>query len=390
MRSTTMFAVFVAGVASTLLVIQLINRPATAQITNFSPPLQSRFLTPRSMDADGLEELFNRVARNGGIAWLPGGVYRINRTIRIDGLGPIRIEGEGQGDFFNPEGTGFKSQPSRLVWTGEPGGTMLSIDYSSGLSFSHMQFDGRGRAGKLVQLRSKPGWGAGNLRFTRVVFRAADVGLQCGEDEKEPNSADNVYDEVTFVGCKIGFKTVNHQSVNHHFRSLGVQQCGVALDFERGGNLNVDGWSATNFDLFLRISTGGPNAGIFRLVAGRPEMAGLTKRFARLLEAKDLHSCQVIFEATQETGAPINDRLTDNSTEPVFEIGNKTMLSLRNHYHFRPSVKMDGGVYIDEDGRWDMNVVPDDPAQSQINGGTVRIVSPRNLAGEMLKEMKRN
>lgn len=390
MRSTTMIAVFVAGVASTLLVIQSIDRPATAQITNISAPPQSRFLTPRSMDADGLEELFNRVARNGGIAWLPGGVYRINRTIRIDGLGPIRIEGEGQGDFFNPEGTGFKSQPTRLIWTGEQGGTMLSIDYSIGLSFSHMQFDGRGRAGKLLQLRSKPGWGTGNLRFTRVVFRAADIGLQCGESDMDGNCADNVYDDITFVGCKIGLKTVNHQSVNHHFRSLGVQQCGVALDFEHGGNLNVDGWSATNFDLFLRVGTGGPNAGIFRLVAGRPEMSGLTKKYAKLLEAKDLHSCNVIFEATQETGASYNDRLPDNSAEPVFEIGKYVTLTLRNHYHFRPSVKMEGGVYVDEHGRWDMNLAPEDPSQSQMNGGEVRIVSPRNLVGEALKELKRN
>ena len=50
--------------------------------------------------------MLNRVARNGGVAHLPGGVYRINRTIRVDGLGPIRIEGEGYGEGGGPESQG--------------------------------------------------------------------------------------------------------------------------------------------------------------------------------------------------------------------------------------------------------------------------------------------
>ncbi|MDW8263243.1 MAG: hypothetical protein RMJ35_12020 [Phycisphaerales bacterium] len=365
----------------------LLILPAAGQIAP-APAGSTRFLTPRSFDADGIEELLQRVARFGGVAHLPGGVYRIHRSIRVDGLGPIRIEGEGYGDASNPEGTGFRSQPTRLLWTGEPGGTLLQLDNSVGLSFRQMQFDGGGKAGRLVHLRSKPGWGTGNIRFTSVLFRAADVAIQCGEQEQDFNCADNIYDEVYFIECRTGLRTVNHQSVNHHFRSLVVHRVGVALDCQRGGNVTVESWTAGAFDLLLRVGFGGVYAGTYRFTGGRPEMNGWTRRHARLVEAHPTDSCDIVFEGTQETTGPLNDALPDNNADPVFHIGPRAALTVRNHSHIRPVLKMDGGIYREEHGRWYYD--PSTPGSFDITGGEVEIRSPRSMIGDRFADIVRS
>lgn len=349
-------------------------------------PLAARLETPRSRDADGLEELFRRVARDGGVAYLPGGVYRIDRTIRLEQLGPFRIEGEGYGDLFAPERTGFLSKPTRLLWTGPKGGTLLAIDRSIGQSFRDLQLDGGGTAGRLVHLTSAPGWGTGGQRFERVVLRHADTGIEAGAQELDINCDDLVVDQVRFVQLDTGFRTVNHQAVSFHFRSLTVQQVGTMFDFVRGGNLNVDGWAAGSFDLLLRVGYGGPNAGVFRFAGGRPEMNGRTRRRARLAEIEPFDSAEVIFEATQETEGPLDARLPDNSDEPVFRVGPGGSLIVRSHYHARPALRITGGSYRDENGRWAVPP-PKLPPERKAGGAapTIDIVNPRTLRGEPIR-----
>jgi hypothetical protein len=389
---------------------------ASAQVLSGAPagarprPVQgfasaaSRFLMPRTLDADGLEELFNRVAREGGVAHLPGGIYRINRTIRVDGLGPFRIEGEGHGDLFNPDGTGWKSQPTRLLWTGPAGGTLLSLDYSVGQVFSNLQFDGNNKAGRLVQWRFKPGWGPGNQRFERVVFRGAEVAIQVGEDAMDHNCGDLVFDECSFVFLGTAFRAVNHQAVNHYFRTLSAHHVNTVFDFQRGGNLNVDGWTAGTFDLLIKVGVGGPNAGMYRFAGGRPEMNGRTKRYARLAEVVPEHSADVIFDCTQESGGPFDDKLPRNDNEPAFRVGPGGNVTLRNHLHQRPAIELvnGGGRFRCENGRW-MVPLPDPAAVARVSTAaptsdpgarpvpenfdtppTVEIVNPHSLKGRRI------
>lgn len=366
--------------------------PATAQIVpgGSAPAVAApaRDALPRTLDADGLEQLFQRVATQGGVARLPGGTYRINRTVRLEGMGPIRIEGEGFGDVFNPAGTGFKSQPTRLLWTGEPGGTMFELAGSIGQEFSNVLFDGDGRAGVLIQFSSKPGWGTGFQRFTRVAFRGAEVGLRFGKSDGDFNCADVVYDEVCFVSCGAGLQVLNHQSVNHHFRSLNAHHVGTVLDFQRGGNVNVEGWAAGTFDRLLNVGYGGVNASSFRFVAGRPEMNGYTKRYATLAAAAKVDNCDIVFESTQETGGPYNEKLPDNSAEPVFTIGEGAALTVRNHYHIRPFLQNDGGVYRDIDSRW--HISPTDEGASRVSAGQVEVTAPRDVRGRRLEAFRRD
>lgn len=369
-------------------------RRASAQLTPApsgagpAAPPWNRHLTPRTLDADGIEELFERVARNGGIAHLPGGNYRINRTIRLVGLGSIRVEGESVGAFSTLRPGGFRAVPTRLLWTGEPGGTMFHLDGSVGQSFSHMQFHGggtpdrRGRAGRLFLLTSRPGWGTCCQRFTRVLFTEAEVAIQCGLEEMEFNNADIIHDEVSFTGVDVGLRTLNHQSLNHHFRSLGIFGVGTAFDMQRGGNVNVEAFAAGTFDLLLRVGNGGWNAGTFRFAAGRPEMNGLTRRHARLVEAMPADTCRVVFEATQESEGPLDQSLPDNSADPAFKVGRGASVILRDHFHYRPAVECTGGVFRDIDGRWNpealqqLAAAPAARPGVAAQAGRIEVVSP--------------
>lgn len=380
--------VFLIGSASlvAILLTQTTRQlpPAVAQIAGGAPiaSINQRYQTPRSYDADGLQELFDRVSRNGGVAYLPVGVYRINKTVRISGMGPFRIEGEGYGDWFNPTGSGFKCQPTRLLWTGPDGGTMLHIEKSIGQSIYNMQLDGNRKAGKLIHLTAEPGWGTGNQRFERVVFRDSDVAIQCGAREDEFNNGDIVYDEVAFVGCNTGLRVVNHQSVNHYFHTLYIQHTGLALDFQRGGNLFVSGWSGGTFDLLLKVGYGGPNAGIFHFLGGRPEMNGKTQRYARLVEAEPQDSAHVIFEGTQETGGPYDMKLPDNKDAAAFKLGPRATVNVRYHYHMRPALESTGGTYIDENSRW--HGAPADQFAARRPAGRVEISQPADIKGAKL------
>lgn len=372
---------------------QLAGNPAAPSGAGTQAPPWNRYLTPRTLDADGIEELFERVARIGGVAHLPGGNYRIHRTIRLAGLGPIRIEGEGWGAYTNPRGDGFRAVPTRLLWTGPQGGTMFHLDGSAGMSFSHLQFHGGERAGRLFLLTSRPGFGTSNIRFTRALFTAADVAIQCGIDEKDFNNADLVYDEVMFFGVGTGLRTVNHQSLNHHFRSLSALHVGTVFDMERGGNLNVDGFAAGAFDLLLRVGYGGWNAGTYRFTAGRPEMNGRTRRHARLVEATPTDICRVVFEATQESMGPIDEKLPDNADEAAFKVGKGASVILRDHYHARPVLEQTGGLFRDIDGRWNGEdlgrIAASGNSSGRAGAGRVEIVRPSDATGVPLEEVRR-
>ena len=393
MKPNTLILLGLVAAAAAVLIMRLPSpQPAPAQILagGEAGGAAARYLTPRSFDADGLSDLFERVARTGGVAHLPAGVYRINRTIKIDGMGPIRIEGESHGIFVRPRGDGFRAQPTRLVWTGEPGGTMLHISGSVGQAFSHIHFDGAGRAGRLVHLTARPGFGTGAQRFDRVLFSNADVAIQAGEREGDFNCADVLYDDVAILACNVGLRVVNHQSVNHFFKWLSVHQVQTAFDFQRGGNLLVDGWQAGTFDLMLRVGYGGPNAGIFRFVSGRPEMNGLTGRYARLAEVEPEDCAQVIFEATQETGGPYDAKLPDNAKDPVFRIGRGGMVVVRNHYHFRPAFELTGpGSYINQDSRWQIPIAQAIPDAARAPAGTIRITGAADPVGVPLPDIRR-
>jgi hypothetical protein len=379
-----------------LLTLLVLSPPVSAQITGSTPqqpgPVWNRYLTPRSMDGDGIAELIERVARNGGVAHLPGGIYRINKTISLDGVGPIRIEGESFGLHVNPKGGGFRAQATRLVWTGPAGGTMILLNGAVGQSFSNLHLDGGGKARTLVQLSARPGWGTGNQRWTRVLFSDADTAIQCGTEEGEFNNADVLYDEVVFLNCKTGLRTMNHQSVNHHFRSFNAHQIETTFDFVRGGNLYVDGWAAGTFDLLLRVGYGGPNAGTFRFVAGRPEMNGSTKRYARLVDAEPKDSAQIVLEGTQETGGPYDDKLPDNSSQAVFRVGPRATVVVRDHYHMRPALDMAGGVYRDRDSRWQnpiMEMIFADKAAAARPAGRVDVTGAMDINGAPQADVKR-
>jgi len=387
-KTTAMGLVAVLGLIAGWLIQP--TRRAEAQVLTGEPITSipaSRFFTPRSYDADGIEELIQRVARFGGVAHLPAATYRINRTIRIEGVGPLRIEGESAGDPFDPEKSGYKCRPTRLLWTGPQGGTMLHINDSNGPGFSNILFDGGARAGTLVQLNARPGWATGNLRFERVSFCNADIGIQCGTDEKEVNCADLVLDEVAMVRLKTGLRVNNEQSVNHHIRTLGFYRVGTVLDFERGGNATVVGWGGSAFDLFMRVGKAGPFNGTFLLAGGRPEMVGISKRYARLLETSDqLDTCDVTFQSTQETGGDFDDKLEHNDADPAFVLTKGATLTVQNHAHYRPFVSMNGGVARSVNGRWHFD--PNMPAAVKATGGDVAIESPRDLKGKRFNELR--
>lgn len=320
-----------------------------------------------------------------------GGDLVIGETLVISRTAGGGIVGRSGGKTV---GGGWLGTPgSRIVWAGAAGGTVVHLDRSIDALLSDLTIVGGGKAAVGVLMTSGVGFGTGGITLRRVTISGCSVAIQAGQAAGDINCADVVYDQVRFLGCSVGLRTMNDQSVNHHFRSLMAREVGVVFDFQRGGNLDVAGADVGTFDLLLRVGQGGPNAGKFRFASLRTELDGWSKRHSRLVDAASLPEwsmADIALVDCQETQGPLAESKADNRTDFLFDVGRGATITTARHVHSsRPVARVSGGSYRDEQSRWPYTAPSAATNWSRSGAGRIRVIDPSDVFGDQLPGVNR-
>lgn len=260
-----------------------------------------------------------------GRVFLPGGVYRITRTIQLNAMGPMIIEGATQGAVFKEW-----NHPSsvRLEWYGPAGQPMVRMN-SLGVQLRNLMLDGRGVASHGVVLTNKPQAGSALNRLEDVTLNNFTVAcFQAGEDPGDANCADGYFDRVAFFRAPVGFKSINDQSVNHQFNGCNFTWLQVALDIDRGGAISVFAGGAQQCDLLVRVRRGGHSTGAIHIGPIKVEKSGYKNKYMSLVDARnDPPNMNAVLDAGQirlvslRMGLGMYPEVPDNMEIPLFRIG---------------------------------------------------------------------
>lgn len=320
-----------------------------------------------------------------------GGDLHIRETLTISRTAGGGIVGRSGGKVV--AGGWLGTPGTRIVWAGPEGGTVLHVDRSIDALIADLAIDGGGKAGVGVLITSGAGFGAGNMTLRRVTISGCGVAIQAGRAAGDINCADVAYDQVRLLSCVVGLRTLNDQSVNHHFRSLMAREVGVVFDFQRGGNLDVAGGDVGTFDLLLRVGHGGVNAAKFRLSSVRFELDGWSKRHARLVDAGSLPEygmADVALVDCQESDGPLSELKLDNRSDPLFVVGRGAAVTTVRHVHGgRPVAQVAGGSYRDEQSRWPRSVPTAAANWRRSGAGRIRVVDAGDVFGNPLPGVNR-
>jgi hypothetical protein len=116
-------------------------------------------LSARTLFADIQGEI-DALLASGGVVQLDADTYEIDETIVIGNAtstvpssrNGITLAGAGSGGSDTDLGSGLASAPTRLLWVGAPGGTMIKINGPvSGVVIRDLMLDGNGSAGTLIE-----------------------------------------------------------------------------------------------------------------------------------------------------------------------------------------------------------------------------------------------
>ncbi len=210
-------------------------------------------------DTAAFQKAFDTTSADISEILIPAGRYRITQTLTFKQHAAKGMIIRGQG------GVGWKHWPkaSTLVWDGPEGGTLLQTVGMGGCSFSDINFDGSQKAGVLFLANTVKGWGNMINSMNNVSFYRANIGIQMGSVAGEHNNSDYIFQNILFGSLKNGFLVKNDQGVDFLFNFIFALRCDTILNFERGGNLQVNNAQMTNCKLFLDVGGGGRNAGTF-------------------------------------------------------------------------------------------------------------------------------
>lgn len=122
--------------------------------------LLALFLSAQNLLADVIQDAIDALPTSGGVVQLDADTYEIDETIVIGDAtstlpstrNGITLAGAGSGASDTDMGPSLASAPTRLVWVGAPGGTMIKINGPvSGVVIRDLMLDGNGTAGTLIE-----------------------------------------------------------------------------------------------------------------------------------------------------------------------------------------------------------------------------------------------
>lgn len=122
--------------------------------------LLALILSAQSLLANVIQDEIDALPLSGGVVQLTSDTYEIDETIVIgdatstlpSGRNGITLAGTGSGSSDTDLGPGRASAPTRLLWVGPPGGTMIKINGPvSGVVIRDLMLDGNGSAGTLIE-----------------------------------------------------------------------------------------------------------------------------------------------------------------------------------------------------------------------------------------------
>jgi hypothetical protein len=117
-------------------------------------------LSAQTLFANVVQDAIDALPASGGVVQLDPTTYLIDQTIVIgdatstlpSSRNGITLAGTGSGASDTDMGPGLASAPTRLVWVGPSGGTMIKINGPvSGVVIRDLMLDGNGTAGTLIE-----------------------------------------------------------------------------------------------------------------------------------------------------------------------------------------------------------------------------------------------
>jgi hypothetical protein len=293
--------------------------------------MAERYIEPDAMTGQAIVDAIDFVRANGDQLYLRPGLYTVNETMQLPGLGGMVIEGCAQANldgFANGCGVTLK-------WVGPAGQPMIRLNGQHTI-FRQMTLDGGGTAGAGIVIYSPPGWGSAWTKFEDVTYaNIAGPCIQAGEVEGEPNSADASIVHCRFTDSETAFRCVHSQGVNFDFLCCDFQRLGTALDMPLGGAVRVHGGGGGYIDTFLRTGTGGHNCGPISIRDIRFEYAGKTVKYPTFVDAPFSDGgTKVILDGV--SFADGSQTGTDNA-DPVLKIGGNVYCHARDcSFKFAP------------------------------------------------------
>ena len=165
-------------------------------------------------DTAALQEVFGAV-RNGSTVYLPPGMYRVTRTVRMTGpaIG-VSVIGHGRA--------------TTLVWDGEVGGKLFADDGVAHSRFIGIQFDGRGIAAAGFHHDSHVRFET-EVRHQHLAFRNfTGAGVQVEPKDKYA-LAETEFKNCLFEDCGKGVSFVSFNDYNFTFDGCEFRRCGIAI-----------------------------------------------------------------------------------------------------------------------------------------------------------------
>lgn len=289
---------------------------------------------PETYTGEAIERAISAAYKDiRGKVFLPGGTYKLTRTLRLNGIGPLTVEGNATGIPFpewNHVGT------VRLEWWGPKDEPMIRLA-GVGMHFKNMMIDGRGVASHGVLLVNSPRGGTGMNRFEDVVFQNHSVAcFQAGESNANPNCSDTFFDRVWMMRAPAGFRSVNDQSVNNHFVGCQLSHLERGLDIERGGAVTFTNGAIAAIDTVLKLRVGGHNTGAINFGPARLERGGYKRKYMTVVDARFaekpegfVDSGQIRLESVRMADGGMPD-VADDMETPILRIGPGVQVTAEN------------------------------------------------------------
>ena len=207
-------------------------------------------------------------ANRTGRVYFPPGDYLFNRPLMIELVNGLTIEGAGaswSGSVgWDPYRCGTRIFTTS--WTGDLATTaLLRIKGTVGVTIRDLSLwgsiaDPNARVGTLCRTEYLVGFGQTGTTFERVGFQTSLIGFQNAESNS--NNCDGVtFSDCYFGGLTTGFKCVNDQGLNFHFKRCEWSVVTTCAHFDRGGGALFDLPVTMQCNVFVKATGGGGNVG---------------------------------------------------------------------------------------------------------------------------------
>jgi hypothetical protein len=170
-------------------------------------------------DTVAIQKVLDNV-KNGSNVYFPPGVYRITRTLRINGpLLGVTVIGHGR--------------ETTLIWDGDPGGVMFADDGVAYSRFVGLQFDGRNRASIGFHHDSHRRFET-EVRHQYLAFRNfTNAGVLAEPDDKFA-LAETLFESCLFENCRRGVAFVQFNDYNYTFDGCEFRFCHIGIQCDHG------------------------------------------------------------------------------------------------------------------------------------------------------------